>query len=79
MDRERCLELLRVYGMETNLAQLLDNYWKRQRILPKVGKCLGAAFGIGRGVTQGDPASPMIFNIVMDVVVREVLEGVCSP
>ena len=29
-------------------------------------------------MTQGDPASPMIFNTVVDTVVREVLEEVCS-
>ena len=30
-------------------------------------------------MTQGDPASPVIFNIVVDVVVRAVLEELCSP
>ena len=30
-------------------------------------------------VTQGDPASPIIFNIVVDAVVRAVLEEVCIP
>ena len=29
-------------------------------------------------MTQGDPAPPMIFNIVVDAVVRAVLEEVCS-
>ena len=28
---------------------------------------------------QGDPASPIIFNIVVDAVVRETLEVVCAP
>ena len=51
LDRDRCLQLLSGYEMGTNLARLLDNYWKRQRIVPKVGKCLGASFGTGRGVT----------------------------
>ena len=56
LDRERCLELLRGYGMGPNLAQLLENYWRRQRIVPEVGKYLGTAVGEGRGVTQGNPA-----------------------
>ena len=34
---------------------------------------------MGRGVTQGDPTSPMIFNIVVDAVVRATLEVVCGP
>ena len=36
-------------------------------------------FGIDRGVTQGDPASPIIFNLVVDMVLQAVLEEVCSP
>ena len=31
------------------------------------------------GYTQGEPSSPMIFNILVDVVVRAVLEEVCGP
>ena len=34
-----------------------------------VGYCR-TAFGGERGVTQGDPLSPTIFNVVVDVVVR---------
>ena len=65
--------------MRSNLAGLLETYWKRQQIVPKVGKYPGTAFGTGRGVTQGDPTSPIIFNSVVDAVVRAVLEEVCSP
>ena len=36
-------------------------------------------FGTGRVFTQGDPASPRIFNIAVDAVVREVLEVFCGP
>ena len=79
LDQERCLELLRGYGLGPNLARLLDNYWRRQRIVPKVGKYLVTEFGTGIVVTQGDPASPMIFNIVVDAVVHAVLDEVCSP
>ena len=79
LDRERCLELLRGYGMGPNLARLLENYWRRHRIFPKVGKYLGAAFGTWIRVTQLYPFSPIIFNVVVDAVVRAVLEEVYSP
>ena len=36
-------------------------------------------FGTGGGVTNGKPASPMIFNTVMDAVIREVIEEVFGP
>ena len=34
---------------------------------------------MGRGLRQGEPASPMIFNIVVDMVVQAVLVVVCGP
>ena len=34
---------------------------------------------MGRGLTQGDPTPPMIFNIMVDAVVRVVLDGACRP
>ena len=71
---------MRGYGLGQNLDCLLEeNYWWRQRIVPKVGKYLDTEFGTGRRVTQGYPASPMIFNIVVDLVVRAVIEEVCIP
>ena len=36
-------------------------------------------FGTGIGFTQGYPASPIIFNIVVGAVVRAVLGVVCGP
>ena len=45
----------------------------------KVGKLLGRPVGTGRGVLQGDPESPMIFNFMVDVVVKAVMEEVCVP
>ena len=70
---------MRGYGIGPDLACLLENYCKWQSIVPKVGKCMGAAFGTGIGVTQGDPRYPIIFNIVVDVVVRAVFDVVYSP
>ena len=37
------------------------------------------AFVTGIRAIQGNPASPMIFNIVVDAVVTAVLEVVCGP
>ena len=45
----------------------------------KAGNLLGRPFGTGQGVTKGDSASPMIFNIMVDAVVQAVLEEVYRP
>ena len=40
-----------------------------------MGGYYGSAFKGEHGVTQGDPLSPTIFNLVVDVVVLHWLEG----
>ena len=39
------------------------------------GGYYGTAFKGEQGVTQGDPLSPTLFNVVVDAVVRHWLEG----
>ena len=39
-------------------------------MVASTGGYYGAAFKGARGVTQGYPLSPTIFNVVVDVVVR---------
>ena len=79
LDRGLCLEVLRGYGMGLNLVRLFKSYWDCQWILPRMGKFLKKSLRTGMRVTQGDPASPMIFNIVVDEVVWAVLDLVYGP
>ena len=69
---------MREYGLGMNLTRLLEKYCKQQRIIPKASKYLETVFKTGRVVTQGEPAPPMILNIVVDAVVRLVLDVFCS-
>ena len=39
-------------------------------MVARAGGYYGDAFKGARGVTQGDPLSPTIFNVVVDAVVR---------
>ena len=73
LDRGRYLEILREYGMGPNLDRPLTHYCKQQRIVPNAGKFVGESSGMVRDVTQGNPASPMILNIVANTVMRAVL------
>ena len=46
--------------------------------MSETGKFLGKDFWSGRVVTQGNHESQIIFNIVVDEVVRVVLDVVCG-
>ena len=73
------MEILRSYGLGTKLHRLLHQYWGGQRVVPNSGKYYRRPFSMGIGVTQGDPASPKILNIVVGAVVRDSLQEVCGP
>ena len=79
MYRGQCMEISMGYGMGHNTARLIDHHWDSLIFVPNPKRFLGTAFSMGRGVTQGDPAPPMIFNIFVDAVVRAVLKVVCVP
>ena len=66
----RCMKIMWGYGTVQNMAHLISHHWDNQKFVPKGRRFLWKAFVTGRWVTQGDPLSPMIFNIVVDAVVR---------
>ena len=74
LDMGWYMDITRGYGMGQNMEILIFHHWCNLLFVPKASRLLRMNFGIGRGVTQGDPTSPMIFNIVVHAVVRAVLE-----
>ena len=70
LDRSRCLGILEGYGVGPGTRILLQNYWRRLTMAERAGGYYRTAFKGARGVTQGDPLSPTIFNVVVDAVVR---------
>ena len=78
LDRSRCLGILEGYGVDPGARRLLHNYWRRLTMAARAGGYYGAAFKGARGVTQGDPLSPTIFNMLVDAVVRHWLEGLMT-
>ena len=75
LDRSRCLGILEGYGVGPGARILLQNYWRRLTMAARAGSYYGKAFKGARGMTQGDPLSPTIFNVVVDAVVRHCIEG----
>jgi hypothetical protein len=70
LDHGRTLEILRQYGVGPNVIRLLSNFWEKLNIVARQSGYYSSPFRISRGVTQGDVISPMIFNIVVDCVIR---------
>ena len=73
------MEILREYVLVPRLQTLQRPYWDGQRVVTKSGKYYGRPFSTGRGVTQGDPVYPTLFNIIVDAVVRATLQDICVP
>jgi Reverse transcriptase (RNA-dependent DNA polymerase) len=71
VDREKQLLVLEQYGVGEATLRILRNFWDNLWVIPKQGVFYGKPFRSERGVTQGDPLSPTLINIIVDVVVRE--------
>ena len=69
LNRDRCLDILDWYGVGPRTLHTLHKYWDRIQMAAKSGGHYGPVFKIHRRVTQGDPLSPTIFNVVVDAVI----------
>jgi hypothetical protein len=63
--------ILAEYGLGTNLQHFIRRIWDGDTMIPKQAGFYGKPFRARRGVRQGDIISPMIFNIIVDAVVRD--------
>ena len=70
LDRLRSLEILKGYGVGDRVRRLLREYWDRTTMGARAGGYYGTGFKGERVVTQGDPLSPTIFDVVVDAMVR---------
>ena len=70
LDMSRSLEILERYGVGPRARRLLWAYWRKSTMVARAGEYFGTGFKGARGVTQGDPLSPTILNVVVDAVVR---------
>ena len=71
MDRERVLCLLEGYGVGPLMRRLIAGFWDQARLVCRAQGNYGTSFRARRGVTQGGPLSPTLFNLLVDAVVRE--------
>ena len=76
LDRSRCPEILEGFGVGPSARRLLTTYWRRLTMVARAGGYYGETFKGARGVTQGDPLTPTIFNVVVDAVVQHWIDGI---
>ena len=69
LERSKSLEILEGYRVGPRARRLLRTYWVKSTMVARAGGYYGTGFKGARGVTQGNPLSPTIFNVVVDAVV----------
>jgi retron-type reverse transcriptase len=70
LDLGRTIQLLQAYGVGPRSIRILENFWNNLQLVLKQGGYYGRPIQSELGVTQGDPLSPIVFNVAVDAVVR---------
>lgn len=66
---------LHVYGFDENIIGLIKNINSQSRATVRRGKIITSEFTTNKGVLQGCPLSPHLFNIFLEYVMRVSLEN----
>ena len=69
MDRSRCLDILKVYGLSPRDLRLLHRYCEQLQMVAQAGFHYVEPFRGYRGITQEDILFTTIFNVVVYVLV----------
>jgi len=70
IDHGSTLTILWDYGMGPRIIQLLEHFWDCHVVIPCQHAFFGAPFPARQGLTTGNIPVPIIFNIVVDAVLR---------
>ena len=68
--RGRLIWTLEGYGAGPRLCELLATFWDHQKVLPQQNGYHGPTFPATRGTNQGGLVSPILFNAVIDNIIR---------
>ena len=70
IDRERVVEIMKAYKVGPKIIRYVSLIWDRQEFCLRKAGFYSQTFGVYRGCTQGDTDSPIIFNLIIDAVLR---------
>jgi hypothetical protein len=71
LDREQMVKILVAYGVGPRMLRLQKHFWDTAKLVCRAGGNYGELFIAKRGVTQGGPLSPLMFNVCVDAIIRE--------
>ena len=69
IDRDRCMEILVVYGVCVNMRKLIQFFWDNAKLVCQEGG-VDKHFKARQGVPQGGAVLPRIFNVIVDAIIR---------
>jgi exonuclease III len=70
VDRDRLLLVMRAYGFGDRSMRFFENCWQGSFVSPRAGGYYGPQVPVCAGVRQGDVISPLLFNVVVDAILR---------
>ena len=70
IDRKRVLRLMEKYKIGPNIRRYVAKVWENQEFVLRQAGFYSDPFEVNRGCTQGDTDSPIIFNLIIDAVLR---------
>ena len=71
IDRQVMWQMLRVYGLGGKLLKAVQSFYTDSRACVRVGTDVSEWFPVNVGLRHGCVMSPLLFNVYMDGVVRE--------
>ena len=71
LGRDPCMQILVGCGVGLKKERSLCYYRDHLSMVARAGSYYGTPFKVQEGVTQRDPLSPTIFNMVVDAVIRQ--------
>ena len=74
VDWKKLIRILRRMGVDWRERRLIGNLYMGQRVKIRIDGEYSEPGKIGRGVRQGCPLSPILFNIYIEEIIRETLE-----
>lgn len=69
---ENVIHLLYNRNIPINIVQTIENIYTDSKVQPRINGKLIKAIPVNSGIRQGDSLSPLLFNVVMDEVIKKV-------